>query len=115
MRAVKSSAVTSLKYCASSKANRPYQILQVFVYALFYNSTLPISPTIYYLRNIFTEHNPTITFSGEPITDISGYLPDFTEKLNAVLQEIFDKNVSFSQTQNEKNCEWCAFKDVCRR
>ncbi|WP_436415099.1 PD-(D/E)XK nuclease family protein [Petrimonas sp.] len=99
----------------SSKANRPYQILQVFVYALFYNSTLPISPTIYYLRNIFTEHNPTITFSGEPITDISGYLPDFTEKLNAVLQEIFDKNVSFSQTQNEKNCEWCAFKDVCRR
>lgn len=99
----------------STKANRPYQILQVFIYALFYNSTLPVSPAIYYLRNIFREHNPVVTFAGEPITDISGYLAEFTEKLNVSLQEIFDKNVPFSQTQNEKNCEWCAFKDICRR
>lgn len=99
----------------STKANRPYQILQVFIYALFYNSTLPVSPAIYYLRNIFREHNPVVTFAGEPIIDISGYLAEFTEKLNVSLQEIFDKNVPFSQTQNEKNCEWCAFKDICRR
>ncbi|MDO5664361.1 MAG: PD-(D/E)XK nuclease family protein [Bacteroidia bacterium] len=98
-----------------SKANRPYQILQVFVYALFYHSTLPVSPAIYYLRNIFVEHNPTITFAGESITDISVYLDEFTERLNVILQEIFDKNVPFSQTQNEKNCEWCAFKEICRR
>ena len=99
----------------SSKNNRPYQILQVFIYALFYNKTLPVSPAIYYLRNIFTEHNPTITFAGEPITDISIYLTEFTAKLNDFLQEIFDKNIPFTQTKNEKNCEWCAFKDVCRR
>lgn len=99
-----------------SKVNRPYQILQVFIYALFYKPLLQnVSPTIYYLRNIFAEHNPTITFAGESITDISIYLDEFTEKLNIILQEIFDENVSFSQTQNEKNCEWCAFKEICRR
>ncbi len=99
----------------NTKVNRPYQILQVFIYALFYNSPLPVSPAVYYLRNIFREHNPAITFAGEPITDISVYLSAFTEKLNVFLEEIFDKDIPFVQTQNEKNCEWCAFKDICRR
>lgn len=98
-----------------SKSNRPYQILQVFIYALFYDSALPISPAIYYLRNIFKEHNPTVALSGTPIGDISAYLDEFTEKLNACLQEIFDGSIPFFQTLNEKNCEWCSFKDVCGR
>lgn len=114
-----------------SKERRPYQILQVFIYALFYKQPHPqplskgkgsegqhpfsLSPAIYYLRNIFNEHNPTVTFGGQNISDISIYLPEFTEALNRVLLEIFDKNVPFSQTRNEKNCEWCAFKEVCGR
>ena len=98
-----------------SRANRPYQLLQVFFYALFYNSSFPVSPAVYYLRNIFREHNPTVTFEGEPVTDASVHLPAFTEKMNAVLLEIFDQNIPFTQTQNEKNCEWCAFKEICRR
>ncbi len=68
----------------NTKVNRPYQILQVFIYALF-------------------------------ITDISVYLSAFTEKLNVFIEEIFDKDTPFVQTQNEKNCEWCVFKDVCRK
>jgi len=90
-------------------------VLQVFIYALFYNSPLPVSPAVYYLRNIFREHNPAITFAGDPVTDVSVFLPAFTEKLNVFLEEIFDKNTPFVQTQNEKNCEWCVFKDVCRK
>ncbi len=111
----------------SSKDNRPYQILQVFIYALFYKplsqgeesiiglQNFTISPAIYYLRKIFTEHNPVITFLEQPISDISAYFSEFTEKFNVVLQEVFDENISFTQTKNEKNCEWCSFKDVCRR
>ena len=101
-----------------SKNNRPSQILQVFVYALFYaleNPGKQLSPAIYYLRSVFKDFDPTITFDKNPVENISRFLPEFTEKFNALLQEIFNPNIPFSQTKNEKNCQWCAFKEVCGR
>jgi CRISPR/Cas system-associated exonuclease Cas4 (RecB family) len=102
----------------ASKNNRPHQILQVFIYALFYsaeNKNFAISPAIYYLRSIFKDFNPAISCQKNRIDNISTYLPEFTERFNALLEEIFDPNIPFSQTENEKNCEWCAFRDVCGR
>jgi CRISPR/Cas system-associated exonuclease Cas4 (RecB family) len=102
----------------ASKSNRPYQILQVFIYVLFYepnNKNFPVLPAIYYLRSIFKDFNPAVSCNKNPIDGISTYLPEFTERLNTLLEEIFDPHVPFSQTLNEKNCEWCAFKDVCGR
>ncbi|MDR0332119.1 MAG: PD-(D/E)XK nuclease family protein [Dysgonamonadaceae bacterium] len=102
----------------ASKNNRPYQILQVFIYALFYkpdDKNFPVSPAIYYLRSIFKDFNPSISYNKNRIDDISTYLPEFTEQLNVLFEEIFNPHVPFSQTLNEKNCEWCAFKDVCGR
>lgn len=102
----------------ASKNNRPYQILQVFVYALFYlkqDSDKTISPAIYYLRSLFKNFNPVISYGNQPVTDISVYMEEFTDRFNACLTDIFNPEIPFSQTLNEKNCEWCAFKDVCGR
>jgi CRISPR/Cas system-associated exonuclease Cas4 (RecB family)/Fe-S-cluster formation regulator IscX/YfhJ len=102
----------------ASKNNRPYQILQVFIYALFYepdDKNFPVSPTIYYLRSIFKDFNPSVSCNKNRIDDMTLYLSEFTERLNVLLEEIFDPNMSFLQTLNEKNCEWCSFKDVCGR
>lgn len=99
-------------------ARRPYQILQVFVYALFYlkeNPDRPVAPAIYYLRSIFNDFTPAITCDKHPVNDISLYMDAFVEQFDALLSEIFDPSVPFSQTQNERNCEWCAFKQVCNR
>jgi CRISPR/Cas system-associated exonuclease Cas4 (RecB family) len=102
----------------ASKNNRPYQILQVFTYALFYtpeNKEFSVAPAIYYLRSIFKDFNPAVSCNKNPINDMTAFLPEFTERLNTLIEEIFDPNVPFSQTFNEKNCAWCAFKDVCGR
>ncbi len=102
----------------ASKNNRPYQILQVFVYGLFYLMESPqtkLSPAVYYLRSVFENFDPTITCNKHPIEDISLYLPEFKERFNTLLEEIFDPKVPFSQTLNEKNCEWCAFKELCNK
>jgi hypothetical protein len=102
----------------ASKNNRPHQILQVFIYALFYqsdNKDFRISPAIYYLRSVFKDFNPSVSCQKNKIDDIAVYFPDFEEKFKSLLAEIFDPNVPFSQTLNEKNCEWCAFGDVCGR
>lgn len=116
------SGPTSFKEMAqlfdSSKNNRPYQILQVFVYGLFYlmgNPGTRVSPAVYYLRSVFKDFDPSICHDKHPIDDISVYMEEFSEMFRSLLKEIFDPAVPFSQTQNPKNCEWCAFKDLCNR
>ncbi len=102
----------------SSRSNRPEHILQVFVYALFFAKENPnhtIFPALYYLRSIFNNFNPSITVNKQKIADISCFFDEFTEHFNACLQEIFDENIPFTQTKQEKNCQWCTFKEVCGR
>lgn len=39
----------------------------------------------------------------------------FGEVLKKVLEDIFDLQKPFSQTEDEKNCKYCDFKSLCRR
>ncbi|WP_255417132.1 PD-(D/E)XK nuclease family protein [Proteiniphilum sp. X52] len=101
-----------------SKPNRPYQILQVFVYALFYAQEYPdarLSPAIYYLRSIFGDPSPAVTCNKRPISDISVFMDEFLPLFHNCLEEIFNPDIPFAQTKNTKNCQWCAFKELCSR
>jgi len=40
---------------------------------------------------------------------------EFELHLKNLLSEIFDPKVSFCQTEDEKQCVYCAFKDICNR
>ncbi|MFA6701299.1 MAG: PD-(D/E)XK nuclease family protein [Dysgonamonadaceae bacterium] len=100
----------------ASKAKRPYQILQVLIYCLFYdreNSARNLSPSVYYLLKIFSGSNHAVTYQNQPINDFAKLLPEFTDKFNRCIEDIFNPEIPFSQTQNDDNCTWCAFKDVC--
>lgn len=101
----------------TTKSTRKAHILQVFFYALAYKETsLPVSPAIYYLRDIFNDnYDPRIIHNKEPIDNIEYMMDEFTSRLNELIEEIFNPDIPFHQTENEKNCQWCAFKDICRR
>ncbi|MBF6597123.1 MAG: PD-(D/E)XK nuclease family protein [Fermentimonas sp.] len=102
----------------STKDKRPYQILQVFVYGLFYlnqNPGVKLSPAVYYLRSIFNDFDLKIIMDKVPVNDLNFCLPEFKEKFDEVIEEIFNPSVPFTQTQNSKNCQWCTFKDLCNK
>lgn len=102
----------------STKDKRPYQILQVFVYGLFFlmqNPDIKLSPAVYYLRSIFNDFDPKITMDKVPVNDLNSCLPEFKEKFDEVVKDIFNPSVPFTQTQNNKNCQWCSFKDLCNK
>ncbi len=102
----------------SSKSNRPHQIFQVFLYGMFYlleNPGAQVSPAVYYLRSVYRDFDPVIRCNKQSVEDISVYMPEFRERLDALLEEIFDPFVSFTQTENPKNCEWCDFRELCER
>lgn len=102
----------------STKDKRPYQILQVFVYGLFFlmqNPDTKLSPAVYYLRSIFNDFDPKITMDKVPVNDLNSCLPEFKDKFDEVVKEIFNPSVPFTQTQNNKNCQWCSFIDLCNK
>lgn len=101
----------------TSKSNRKSHILQVFFYALAYkNTSLPVVPAIYYLRDVFNEnYDPRLIYNKEPMNNVEGMMDEFTARLNNLIEEIFNPDIPFSQTENEAICKWCAFKDICRR
>ena len=102
----------------SSKDKRPKPILQVFIYAFFYHMMHPnrvLSPGIYFLRSSFQDFSSTVMYDKHEITDISIYLDEFEALFNEKIEELFNKDIPFIQTENTKNCEYCPFRDLCDR
>ncbi len=102
----------------SSNDKRPKPILQVFIYAFFYHMMQRnriLSPGIYFMRSSFQDFSSTVTCDKNEVTDISIYFDEFEVLMNDKIEELFDKNIPFKQTENVKNCEYCPFKDLCER
>ncbi len=102
----------------ASKNKRPYQILQVLIYGLFYLQENPgtvISPALYYLRSVYDRFEPVIRYDKHPVSDLSLLLPEFRHHFDALLEEIFNPALPFRQTENIRSCEWCPFRELCNR
>ena len=104
---------------------RPKYALQTFLYAWMYRRQhmpqQPIAPHIYYLKNISTENFQTQICQKEsrmpavPVNDFETYQDDFLQRLTGLLEEIFNPDIAFTQCNNAKQCEHCAFRPICNR
>ncbi|MDD5345980.1 MAG: PD-(D/E)XK nuclease family protein, partial [Proteiniphilum sp.] len=74
-----------------------------------------ISPALYYLRSVYDSFDPVITYDLHPVNDLSLILPEFRQHFDALLEEMFNPAVPFTQTENSRSCEWCAFRELCNR
>lgn len=107
----------------SEQKKRPKAVMQVFLYAWLYKrkyKTADISPGIYYLRELFGDFNPIVSYSPgkgkkEKVEDFNTFYTDFEKGLKDCLDEIFNSGVKFSQTTVEEHCTYCAFKEICRK
>ena len=103
---------------------RPKYVLQTFLYSLLYKQKADnkvIVPQIYYVRSIFKndftteivqkpERNVALT-----VENFADYEKEFNEKLTALLEEIYNPEIPFTQCESGKPCEYCAFNVICRR
>lgn len=75
-----------------------------------------VSPHLLYVHkenNKAIREDYIVDVKDEPVTDISVIKKEFIEQLNCVLVDIFDKNVPFKPTCDEKRCEYCDYKKIC--
>lgn len=115
-------AVNSLSDLFDPKSkDRRKAIMQVMLYSLvlwLIDKNSNTRPCIYSLRNIYNPlFNPNVTCSelGGQIENFAPFREQFTDALKKVLNEIFDPNVPFSQTEISDHCKYCDFAVLCRK
>ncbi|NHE55994.1 PD-(D/E)XK nuclease family protein [Cyclobacterium sp. GBPx2] len=100
--------------------------MQTFFYGLLYEANfpenrLPLKPALFNLREIFKDDfNPylqEVTGRGKrkEVSDYAEYRDDYVEKLRLSLEEIFDPDQSFDQTEDHQKCQYCPFSGICCR
>ncbi len=104
------------------KKNRNKAALQTMIYSYVKHRNSPnestIRPGIYCLRKIFEENYSYLIKSKE-----DGNKPvNFPEKVNEfetlmvnTLEELFNRDIPFSQTTITENCQYCLYNSICKR
>ena len=98
-------------------------IFQTFLYASIMNrrQEKKVAPALLYIHRAASEAYDPIVCLKElrkealPVTDFTAYEEEFRTLLQNLLQEIFDQQKDFCQTEIEDHCAYCDFKSFCKR
>lgn len=106
---------------------RSNYIFQTFLYASIVCQKLrekkdnrKVSPALLYIHRAAADnYSPVINMkesrkAPQPIDDFSLYEPEYRERLQALLEEIFNPDIPFCQTE-EDQCSYCDFCKLCRK
>ncbi|HMQ00244.1 MAG TPA: PD-(D/E)XK nuclease family protein, partial [Cyclobacteriaceae bacterium] len=93
---------------------------QVLMYALLYagkaGNDYKILPGLLSRSDLFNpEFKFGLKFNGATITDARELLPEFTHHLLEMMEEIYNPEIPFKQTERLENCLYCSFKEICYR
>ena len=102
---------------------RSNYVFQTFLYAAIMSrkESQKIAPSLLYIhRAASDDYSPVICLREPrkpeiPVTDFSIYEEEFREELQKLLEEIFNKDVPFTQTEIEEKCAYCDFKALCKK
>jgi CRISPR/Cas system-associated exonuclease Cas4 (RecB family) len=106
--------------------NRNKAVLQTFIYGLLYFNSfkhqpdVPVQASLFNIRDLFrSDFSPLIQIregrNRKDVSDIRIYFEEFELELKNLLEEIYNLEVPFSQTMDEKKCTYCAYLGLCNR
>lgn len=103
---------------------RSNYVFQTFLYAAIMcrkQPTMKIAPALLYIHRAATETYSPVIQMGEPrkpkeaVEDFSKYEKEYRERLQGLVEEIFNPEKSFAQTEIIEKCTYCDFKALCKR
>lgn len=102
---------------------RPNYIFQTFLYAAIMSrkQSLMVAPALLYIHRAASESYSPVVEMGEPrkpkmpVNNFAFFEDEFRERLQALLEEIFNEKEPFTQTEDIKKCSYCDFKAICKR
>ncbi|WP_296702200.1 PD-(D/E)XK nuclease family protein, partial [Algoriphagus sp.] len=101
-------------------------VMQTMFYGLIYQetnpqNTLPLKPAIFNLREMFgDDFNPYLQFKlprkeGAVVNDYRQFEEEYKTGLKALLEDIYNPEIPFDQTEDVKKCEYCPYREICGR
>lgn len=102
---------------------RPSYIFQTFLYAaiLCRKQPLKVAPALLYIHRASSETYSPVIEMGEsrqpkqPVNNFAFFEDEFRERLKALLEEIYNPQEPFTQTEDKKKCGMCDFCALCKR
>jgi len=95
---------------------------QTLVYSYILHQNQPaitnIHPGIYALRGIFEDDfDPSLRSKeiGNQPVEFVAISDQFEDQFKVLLEEIFNLDIPFAQTENEEHCKYCSYRQICRR
>ena len=103
--------------------NRSNHVFQTFLYAsiMCRKQTMKVAPSLLYIHKAASEdYSPVICLKEgrnevSQVTDFSYFEEEFREGLQRLLDEIFNPDIDFTQTEVEEKCAYCDFKAFCKK
>lgn len=116
-------APANIEQLFTPSETRPNYIFQTFLYAAIMcrQQSLKVAPALLYIHRASSESYSPVIEMGEPrkpkipVNNFTFFEDEFRERLQALLEEIFDENEPFKQTEEIKKCSYCDFRAICRR
>ena len=92
-------------------------ILQILIYTWLFRQNYPdaalISPVIVKVKELFKDGFKTPLLNKQ-ILNINNIMDEFEELLSQKLAELFNPEVSFSQTSVTEHCTYCDYQSICQ-
>ncbi len=111
----------------SRKGDRKRAVMQIFFYGMLYRkndlTNSPLRPSILKVRDLSLNNFDTNIYFKEgrgKKAVLEGklfeqFLPEYEEYLSNTLSEIYNRDISFSQSDNSRNCMYCPYNLICGR
>ena len=107
---------------------RSNYVFQTFLYASIVckklrekNDSRLVAPALLYIHRAASENCSPVIQMGEPrkpkepVDNFAQHEGDFRENLKTLLEDIFNPDISFTQTEIEDKCAYCDFRALCKK
>ena len=75
-----------------------------------------VSPALLFIQHAGGDnYSPILSMEGKEITDVTEYKEPFFEHLIQQLEDLFNRNIAFSPTDDLNACSYCPYKQMCGR
>ena len=91
--------------------------LQAFLYSHIVrreSKNKPVAPALLFIQHAGgDDYNPTLCLGREPVNDIATVSESYMEKLDGIINDMFNPDISFTPTDDLKRCEHCPYARLC--
>lgn len=97
--------------------------LQALLYALIVSHSqelnqngLAVSPALMFIQNMSDDqYDPTLKLGDSLMVRATDYEDEFMDGLRQTLREIYDADIPFEPTKDQKRCANCIYSNLCKR